>query len=101
MKKTLLAAVLPAWLLAGCAFGPDHLPALYSQRDHFQRLIDDVQTRMLADQKWWDSLSPERRLYWKSYLEKVRTEERERALNAIQQLTEGLEAVETGGAAKR
>lgn len=100
MKKTLLVLAVSVVILTGCGLGPDHLPALYSQRDHFQRLIDDVQTRMLADQQWWNSLTPERRLYWKAYLEKVRTEERERALNAIQSLTEGLESVENGGSAR-
>lgn len=88
--KNLAASILTVALLAatGCAFGPDHLPALYQQRDHFQKSIDDVLVRMAADKEWWASLSPERRKHWKDYLEKIRFDERERALDAISSITE-------------
>jgi hypothetical protein len=96
-RSILALAVLSA---AGCVHGPDHLPALYQQRDHFQKIIDDVLARMAADQSWWASLPPERRKHWRDYLEKVRLEERERALDAISSITE-VEAAADGGARER
>jgi hypothetical protein len=88
--KNLAASILAISVLVatGCSFGPDHLPALYQQRDHFQTIIDDVLVRMAADKQWWSSLSPERRKYWKDYLEKIRFDERERALDALNSITE-------------
>ena len=40
MKMSFLA--LSACLAVGCSYGPDHLPALYSQREVFQGHIDRV-----------------------------------------------------------
>jgi outer membrane PBP1 activator LpoA protein len=87
-----LAAGLAAVFLAGCEYGPEHLDALYFQRDHFQRLIDGVEARnelasrdkpkreaVLAAvederraraereklyQEWLKSLTPEQRFQW-------------------------------------
>jgi hypothetical protein len=96
--KNLAASILAVLILAatGCVYGPDHLPALYQQRDHFQTAIDDVLVRMAADKQWWSSLSPERRKYWKDYLEKIRFDERERALDALNSITEAEGAAESG-----
>jgi hypothetical protein len=96
--KTIAASILALTVLAaGCGYGPDHLPALYHQRDHFQAIIDQVLAKMAADKEWWASLSPERRKHWKDYLEKRRFEDRERALDAISSITEGLEGGGDGG----
>jgi len=92
MKKTVIA--LAACLAAGCGYGPDHLPALYAQRDLFQRQIDQVLEDMARNERWWSGLSEERRRHWTAYLEKARLDEKERALNAIEALNEGLAPLE-------
>jgi hypothetical protein len=78
-----LLVLLPA---SGCGYGPQHLPAFYSQRDTFQRFIDDIVGRMATDREWWSSLSPAERTRWRDYIEHALLEERERALNAMQSL---------------
>ena len=90
MTKTFLKivlAVLPMLLpFTGCSYGPQHLPAFYSQRDHFQTLIDDIVSHMVTDKEWWASLSPPERSRWRDFVERALIEERERALNAMQSL---------------
>jgi hypothetical protein len=66
------------------------LPALSAQRDVFQREIDAVLKRMRTDVDWWKSLTPERRAYWKQFLEKALADERDRALTSVEALSEGL-----------
>ena len=51
---------------------------------------------MATDQEWWDGLSPDDRRYWKDYLETQQMAERERAMNAINALTETLDRAEEG-----
>lgn len=89
--KRAIATLLLAALIAGCEYGPRHLPALCAQRDHFQSYIDTILERMAMDQEWWDSLSSDDRQYWTKYLETQQMAERARAMNSINALTENLE----------
>ena len=89
MKMSIV--LLTACLAVGCSFGPDHLPALYAQREVFQGHIDRVLEDMSRNENWWRSLPEERRRYWKDYLTRVRLEERDRALKNIEALNEGLD----------
>ena len=80
-------AVACAFLLvAGCGYGPQHLNAFYATRDHYQKLIDDIEQRhhlqsrdaakrererreeteaeRAAFTAWFASLTPEQRFQW-------------------------------------
>lgn len=94
--KRAIATLLLAGLITGCGYGPQHLPALCAHRDHFQGYIDTILEKMATDQEWWDGLSPDDRRYWKDYLETQQMAERERAMNAINALTETLDRAEEG-----
>ena len=94
MSKALAALGLLCALSVGCEFGPQHLPAFRSQRDHFQKLIDGIVSRMSTDPGWWASLSPAERLRWKTYLEEMHAEERDKALSAMQAIAEGVAIAE-------
>jgi len=84
---TVVLAALPVLLpFSGCGYGPQHLPAFYTQRDTFQRFIDDIVGRMATDKDWWASLTPEERSRWRDFIENALLEERDRALNAMQSL---------------
>jgi hypothetical protein len=95
MRKALAALGLLGALSAGCGFGPHHLPALRSQRDHFQRIMDSIVSKMATDPEWWNSLSPAERLRWKTYLEEMHAEERDKALSAMEAIAEGVALAET------
>ena len=90
MKRAASTFLVLFLLVTGCGYGPAHLPVLCRQRDHFQEIIDRIVNDMVADEEWWNSLSPQERGHWKAFLEKVRLEERERALTAIDALAEGV-----------
>ncbi len=43
MRYVMMA--VSCYLLVGCAYGPAHLDAFYSQRNRYQDLIDDIEKR--------------------------------------------------------
>ena len=87
MKK--IVSILALLLVAlGCGYGPHHLPYLYRQRDHVQKIIDDVVAEMVADEEWWNSLTPEQRQHWGRFLAQIDAEERDRSFRAIDVLAE-------------
>lgn len=101
MTKPLVAITLAVLSLVGCGYGPEHLPALYQQRDRFQSLIDPIVRRMAADKEWWTSLTPAERQHWKTFVEKTSLEEKERALTTLQLMSDALALASPESAAEK